>query len=225
METDIYTPERQPSQVVAWLGFGISLAVLIMIWCVNAFIFSHLGSGSVGIASLYMLLIMVGGLLWLFGIIFSIIGLIYAIKSSILKWPSVCGIVFCCLSLISLFAPLIYAGAKVREPTRVVASNYDEMESATEDGVVLYITSMRTLKCYDNRNGEDNSPANIRMYSLSKQHELETWMKINNVDNEANILIETDGDADYSDVVDLLDMLKRMGITNYQLKSDSQKEE
>lgn len=189
METDIYTPERQPSQVVAWLGFGISLAVLIMIWCVNAFIFSHLGSDSVGIASLYMLLIMVGGLLWLFGIIFSIIGLINAIKSSILKWPSVCGIVFCCLSLVSLVAPLVYAGAKVREPTRVVASNYDEMESATEDGVVLYITSMKTLICYDNRNGEDINPANIRMRSRRKQHDLETWMQINNIDKDANILI------------------------------------
>lgn len=32
---EVLTPERKPSQVIAWLGFGLSLAVLVLIWVVN----------------------------------------------------------------------------------------------------------------------------------------------------------------------------------------------
>ncbi len=86
-------------------------------------------------------------------------------------------------------------------------------------GIVLYITNMNRLKCFDNRNGIDNKPTVISLFSADKKHELQTWMQMNNIDKDANFTIKTDTDVEYSDVVDIIDILKELGITKFQLSS------
>ena len=94
---EVLTPVRKPSQVIAWLGFGLSLTVLVLIWVVNALVFTHIGERDFPAAALYMLVILIGGFLGLMGLIFSIIGLVSANKHFSKKWPSVSGLIFCCL--------------------------------------------------------------------------------------------------------------------------------
>lgn len=223
METPPITPViRKPSQVMAWLGFGISLAVLVIIWIVNALVFTHIGERDYPIAALYMLVFLVGGFLGLMGLIFSIVGLVSALRNFSPKWPAVCGIVFCCLSLLSVFAPVIIASTiksetiKVETPESVIAS-----ETNTSEVVVLYITDMNRMKCYDNRHGIDNNPAVINMFSIDKKHELQTWMEINGIKNDANFTLKTDEGVEYSNIVEILDIFKELGITKFRLASNN----
>lgn len=215
---EVITPVRKPSQVIAWLGFGLSLTVLVLIWVVNVLVFTHIGERDFPAAALYMLVILIGGFLGLMGLIFSIIGLVSANKYFDKKWPSVSGIIFCCLSLLSLFAPIIIASTIKSSPTEVMQLEQNENPSSNS-GIILYITNKNRLKCFDNRNGIDNKPAVISMFSADKKHELQTWMQMSNIDKDANFTIKTDTDVEYSDVVDIIDILKELGVTKFQLSS------
>lgn len=57
------------------------------------------------------------------------------------------------------------------------------------------------------------------MFSADKRHELQTWMQMSNIDKDANFTIKTNIDVEYSDVVDIIDILKELGITKVQLSS------
>lgn len=217
---EVLTPVRKPSQVIAWLGFGLSLSVLVLIWVVNALVFTHIGERDFPAAALYMLVILIGGLLGFMGLIFSIIGLVSANKHFDKKWPSVSGIIFCCLSLLSLFAPIIIASTIKSDPTEVIQLEQNKNPSSNS-GIVLYITNKNRLKCFDNRNGIDNTPVAISMFSAEKKHEFQTWMQMNNIDRDANFTIKTDTDVEYSDVIEIIDILKELGITKFQLSSDA----
>lgn len=215
---EVLTPVRKPSQVIAWLGFGLSLTVLVLIWIVNVLVFTHIGERDFPAAALYMSVILIGGFLGLMGLIFSIIGLVSANKYFDKKWTSVSGIIFCCLSLLSLFAPIIIASTIKSNPTEVMQLEQNENPSSNS-GIILYITNMNRLKCFDNRNGIDNKPAVISMFSADKKHELQTWIQMGNIDKDANFTIKADTDVEYSDVVIIIDILKELGITKFQLSS------
>ncbi len=215
---EVLTPVRKPSQVIAWLGFGLSLTVLVLIWIVNVLVFTHIGERDFPAAALYMSVILIGGFLGLMGLIFSIIGLVSANKHFDKKWTSVSGIIFCCLSLLSLFAPIIIASTIKSNPTEVMQLEQNENPSSNS-GIILYITNMNRLKCFDNRNGIDNKPAVISMFSADKKHELQTWIQMGNIDKDANFTIKADTDVEYSDVVIIIDILKELGITKFQLSS------
>lgn len=214
---EVLTPVRKPSQVIAWLGFGLSLTVLVLIWVVKL-VFTHIGERDFPVAALYMLVILIGGFLGLMGLIFSIIGLVSANKHFDKKWPSVSGIIFCCLSLLSLFAPIIIDSTIKPKPIKVMQLEQHENPSSNS-GIVLYITNMNRLRCFDNRNGIDNKPAVISMFSADKKHELQTWMQMSNIDKDVNITIKIDTDVEYADIVDIIDILKDLGITKFQISS------
>jgi len=211
---------RKSSSVIAWLGFGISLVVFLMVWLVNILVFYNAGDIDFPIAALYMLLIMAGGFLGLLGLIFSIVGLVQSMRNYTSKWIGLCGIVLCCISVLSIFAPVIVAGFIKNQTIDVVLpESGNENDMSKKDCIVLKITRYKKIKCYDNRNGKDYNPANISIYSIDLLHELSTWMQMNDIDKNASIVIETETDVDYSDVVDLLDILKSMGMTKYRTTS------
>lgn len=105
MEYPPLPPVRKPSSVMSWLGFGISLALLCVIWIVNIVVFSHIEESDSDMFSLYMFLFLVGPFLGLLGFIFSIVGLVQASRNFTPKWMGVCGIIFCCLSVVSFLSP------------------------------------------------------------------------------------------------------------------------
>ena len=77
------------------------------------------------------------------------------------------------------------------------------------------------IECYDNRNGEDTNPSAIRVYSTNKKRELQTWMQLKNIDADEEFVIKTADDADFSHVVELLDIMKELNINNYRLATDN----
>lgn len=218
---------RKPSQAMAWLGFGISLTVLLLIWCFNIFVFSNIGDEDFHaefLFALYTLVIMIGGILGLMGLVFSIIGLVIAIRNYTRQWPGICGIVFFCVSLLSVFAPLFIGGATktkktVDKHTEQIIPNSANSETS-ESGIELYVKSFN-IECYDNRNGEDTNPSAIRVYSTDKKRELQTWMQLKNIDADEEFVIKTADDADFSHIVELLDIMKELNINNYRLATDN----
>lgn len=96
-------PIRKPSSVLSWIGFGISAGVFLLIWFVYIALMAAGGGQAPLLTSVVMLLLLVGGFLGLIGLVFSIVGLIQAINNQTKKWMSVWGIVFFCLSVVSVF--------------------------------------------------------------------------------------------------------------------------
>lgn len=212
--------ERKPSQVMAWLGFGISLALFLMIWGVNALMFSLIGNKEALVfTTLLMLFIPVGGFLGLMGLTFSIIGLVQATKNYLRKWPSVWGIIFCCLSVISVLSPVIIA-ATLKNKTLEIEQPEQEEATWTDSKIELFITDDNTIKCYDNRYGEDDNPDVISLNSINKKQEFETWMQRNNISKDEGFIINTDTYASYSDIVEVIDLLSELNILHYRIGSD-----
>ena len=104
-------PNKKPTSVFSWLGFGLSLGTLLII--VTACILTIVSDNDGGILMITFL-----GCFWIgiLGLIFSIIGLIMAIRNCTPKWMSVSGIISCCLCL---FVPIIIAlFASAMEPDK-----------------------------------------------------------------------------------------------------------
>lgn len=205
---------KKPRQIMAWLGFGFSLCVAVIILGILALVFSPFGSRNVmGVAPFYILVCVPLGLM---AMIFSIIGLRSARKHSLKKWPGICGIIFSFIILIGFFVPMIASASGQNEPIAVEIPEVKE-EVAPQQGVVLSITDHLDMLCYDNRNGEDNSPAKIFIHGLDLKHEFETWMRMNNISKEDFFMIRTNAEADYTEVVAVIDVLNELGIKNFQL--------
>lgn len=223
---------------MAWLGFGISAAALLLVWTVNISVFAGVGNRS--IAALYMLLILALCVLGMLGLIFSIVGLVTALRHDMPKWVGACGIVFCCLSVVSVFVPFIAAGFIEKEPVEVmtpasVADVVAEQVSVTEaaepvsvagdtDGgcdMLLKISRYGKVRCYNLTEGADGTPAVLSAYSYDLKHEIGTWMRMNGLDTDSPVGIRADENADYSDVVTVIDALHSMGMNRYRMVSDN----
>lgn len=133
-------PVKKPSQVIAWLGFGISFGVLLVLWAVLTILYIRKGDSNVVFTVLLTLPIL--GLLGLMGLVFSIVGLVMANKHSLRKAPSVWGIVFCVLSLLSLIIPSVIAVATRNNSTKEINPGRSE-ESVIEE-VETHLTAWDT---------------------------------------------------------------------------------
>ncbi len=210
---------------MAWLGFGISLTVLILVWCVNALVFASIGgSGHENrlITSLYMLLFLVGTVLGIIGFIFSIVGLVSANKNCLKKWPGVCGIIFCIAGILSVFAPVAVAGA-IRDKTLTIEQaeaqevEAQDPEAKTNEKVVIALDYVNVY-CYDNRNGKDKAPAKMHTYRSELNRSLRTWLQMKRINKSEPIVIVNSDDANYSDMVNVLESLNSLGYNNVRIK-------
>lgn len=103
---------KKPTSVISWLGFGLSLATFLIL------IISIILVAISGEPALMMLTVVCCSPLGFIGFVFSIIGLIIAIKNCTPKWMSVSGIIFCCLSLLTpIFIVMIGAIAMADHKT------------------------------------------------------------------------------------------------------------
>lgn len=210
---------RKPNNIVSWLGFGFSLFVLILLWVTLitcALIFNNSTDTNSGDASLIMaLFLMIGFPLGLAGLILSIVGLIKSSNKGGKKWIGTCGLVFTALSILSIFIPLIIAYSPdeptmVTIPAAVETTNTENTES-TEGNIVLLIDRYQ-LKCYDNREKQDNNPYQTRIVAFKLIEELEVWFTMHNITKEDTIKVEVTNDTDYTTVHDVLDALKASGM-------------
>lgn len=194
-------PVKKPTSVISWIGFGLSLTVFIIIW--SAFISASHNSDPR--ANILMIAILVCMILGVMGFVFSLIGLILAIRNSTPTWIGVCGIVLCCASIISPVAALFMIGSDDRNVENVASNgNYE---------VVIRISRFGEISC-ENRTGGYN-PVRFRSYRLCE--ELKSWMKMNDFDKSVSIGIYVSSNADYSEVLNVTECLTGLGYTNYKL--------
>lgn len=218
---EIHPPIKRPSQVVAWLGFGISLALFILVWILNGFILYLVGQSNHDIAGLYMLMFMIGSILGILGLAFSIIGLITACRNALKKFPSVMGIVLCCASLISVFIPFFIAASIKAEKEEISLQNNTDNPNE-EDGIIknktdiiLYIHGLGDVKC--SKSG-DNNFDNLSAFSKYQfLREFKTWMQTNGYTKNASIVIKSDKNIDYQYIVNVIEVLNELGIKDYQV--------
>lgn len=211
-------PQRKPTEVMSWLGFGFAGTMLFLVWM--GYLIVKISDNPYPV----MFLVLVGWLIWALGLAFSIVGIVQATKWRLRKWVSVWDLVFSGLSMISPFLMVMFESYGdvytleetdlLLEPIVVPATPADADESSALSCVRLELGYLG-LKCYDNRNGEDNRPANIRsFYDLNR--ELSTWMQVKGIDVEDDVVcIEYSDDADYSDVVKVIDVLNALGVKKY----------
>lgn len=214
---------NKPTQVMAWLGFGISAALFVLVWIVNILVMSQLGesnnSRANSFAYLYMLLILIGSILGILALVFSIVGLVSANKHGLKNLPGVLGITLCCVSLINVSIPFIYA-VLVAEPEPIeVNVPPTEDKTSEEVDVILSIENYGDVKCYK---ADGSNTANMNAFIKSQfSRELQTWLQTNGFSKDVSIGIIADKDADYSDIVNVIDALNDLGINRFKILSDN----
>ncbi|MCH5245711.1 MAG: biopolymer transporter ExbD [Muribaculaceae bacterium] len=212
---------NKPTQVMAWLGFGISAALFVLVWIVNMLVMTQLGesnNSSAGFAALYMLLILIGSILGILALVFSIVGLVTANKHGLKKLPGILGITLCCLSLISVLTPFIYAVLVEPEPVEVIVPPSEE-ETTEDVDVILSIGNYGDVKCYK-ADGSNTANMNALIkYRFSR--ELKTWLQTNGFSKDVSITIKADKDVDYSYVANVIDALNDLGINRFKILSDN----
>lgn len=209
-------PNPNKSPGIAWLGFCISLTVLILTLAVICVITCHPNNIELPFSSLIMLFLLIGGPLGILGLILSVNGVSSASRTNSRVWPGICGIIFCCVSVLSVFIIPLTASLVKSHKTDV---EYVELKTETHDRhstpyVLLVVTELNELKCYNKNSPEDSNHATMRTYTSSFSHDFETWLQLNNVNHATEIVITSEKNADFSVVVKVLDELKALGYSN-----------
>lgn len=211
---------KKGSSVISWLGFGISTFVLLLILFINLLLFNSRDSFDF-IASIYVILFFVGGLLGLLGFIFSIAGLIMAIKNYTPKWIGVCGIVISCISFVSFFAiPIIANTSKEKEPTEVITPpSVLENTDGDTNQVVIQINDDKSVICYIEE--DSSSRLEMNMGDVQFQKQFTSWLNdhLKSVDPNTPITIVSSSKLDYSYVNPVLDLLQESGHSRFSLNT------
>lgn len=148
-----YCARQKPTNVWSWLGFGISLTILICVWSLNLYLID-LGSQPSNfldplgfrIAGIITLTFIFGGIIALIGFIFSIIGLAIASRNDEPKKIGTLGIIFSLLFLPSVFAPVFLINHSSSKPhyesiAKQETSNYNTPDYNTiEDEEILTVS-------------------------------------------------------------------------------------
>lgn len=215
-------PVKPPksTSVISWLGFGMATALFLLIWVVNILVFSYARETANPIGMLYVLVILLGGILGLLAMTFSIIGLVMAIKNSSPKWMGVTGIVLCVLSLFSFFVPMVCADliknktVEVEVPESSSGANDDVAEDVT-----IEIYCLGRVRCVNNVNAKNSIVGNMSTLDFDFNRQLANWLKMNNVDSSTGIVVNSTKKTDYSDILKVVDALNENGITKFRLSS------
>lgn len=183
----------------------------------------HNGSGhghgtASAAAGLYVLCFFAVGVLALLGFVFSIVGLVMAIKQSTPKWIGVTGIITCCLCIPSFFFPIVVAAwnASDRVPKcERVAANQDMVDV----GILIQVDDEGFVTCYDNFDGEDQEPLVLDIKKPGFRTLFAKWIrnlgtqKIKRVKDENLLILEVSHAISYTETRELLDVMRDNGLS------------
>lgn len=212
--------QKKPTSVISWLGFGMSIAVFLLIWFVNILVFNWMGKEANPIAALYMLTIMVGGILGLMALVFSIVGLSMAIKNSTPRWIGVTGIIICVLTILSFFVPIMCAGMIKNKTVETELPESNSVSNADiKEDVTIQVFSVGRVRCINNKDASNTVVGNMNTVDLDFKNQLANWLRMNNVDSTTGVIVNSTNDADYSDITKVVETLNENGITKFKLSS------
>lgn len=213
---------NKSTSVISWIGFGIAIIVFLLIWSLNILVFNWIGKDGDLIAFFYVLVILVGGLLGIMALIFSIVGLSMAIKNNTPRWIGATGIILCVLSILSFFVPIVCAGMiknKTVEVEKTESINVFD-EDITEEDITIQIFSVGRVRCINNKDSSNTVAGNMHTMDYDFEKQMGKWLKMNKVDSSTGIVVNSTNDADYSDITKVIDILEKRGISKYKLSSN-----
>lgn len=200
--------EKNTSSLISWLGLGISIIVLAIVLFADFIEYASSDSPE-ALPPLYLILILVAGLLGLLGLVFSVVGLVRAIKNHAPKWMGTCGIIVSFISLICYFAMPFFAGDRlVKEPTKV------EIPSSLKQAVI-HITEDGIVSCSSTEAAE----LQFNLKEADAKAKLNLWLKENVTDDEL-LILNASSILPYSDINQLMDMLNECGYNRFELHSE-----
>lgn len=148
------------------------------------------------ISSALMVVIMMGTVVGIIALVFSIVGLRADIKNGAPKYFGISGIVLSLLLpasfvLISMMSFLSNKSthSQIGRPDTLdihIAEAAVAAEDADAD-VTIKLQRHGYVRCLDNRNGENGVVGNMMTYELDFDSQVENWLKINDVKSSDNI--------------------------------------
>lgn len=233
--------QKKATGIFSWLGFGISLAVLVLIWIINTSLLNGDGGEPVRSVVLYFISILTGSILGGLGLTFSIVGLVIAVKRSYQKWQSICGIIFFCLSVLSLL--VFFVATTLMEADRIHVNNPDydyasvttgvdapresSVTTITEKATVNPFTEKRTVvlefdrysdvKCYEQGSSAKQAKMDAS-FKGSFLNDLKTWLKVNNINKTSRFIIIQKKDTEYRYIVNIVEALEQLGVKNFTIQ-------
>lgn len=212
---------KQTSNTISLIGFCFSLFVFLLVGCTMlAIVYSASTKNefsNAGVFSLISLALLIGIPIGLTGSILSIVGLVRAASRGGKKWIGISGLIFSGLTILCIIVPLMISAMIRKEPVEVKLPETEKTETRQEKGVLLVVDGYQ-MKCYDNRDKNDNTPYEMQLeYTTQIKKELDVWFKMHNVEKNEAIILKISQDTSYSQVADLIEALNRLKMTNFQL--------
>lgn len=208
---------QKTTSVFSWLGFGMATALFLLICFVNILVFNRAGESNNPITALYMLLIL-GSILGILSMAFSIIGLVMAVKNNTSKWIGVTGIVICILSLFSFFIPITYASLIKSKTLKFETQNSKTaQDSKIVEDITIQIYNFGRVRCINNINPNGSIIGNLNTMDYDFAKQFSNWLKMNNVNSSTGIVVNSSKDADYSEITKVVEILQENGITNFRV--------
>lgn len=202
--------------MMAWLGLGLSLASLLAIWAMNAYVvasFEHLDSP---VAPAYAVTFVIAAILGTTGLIASVIGLTVK-RFAVKRWICVGGIVLCGLSLMSVPATYIMLQRIMMSKALEIRLPDAPPVPFKAPDVVIELDTLGILRCYDNRRGDDTAPHAVALADDSACEQLNAWLHTNEITQDNNITIRADRDTPYPRIDSLFTLLKGLDIKRFSI--------
>lgn len=201
---------------MAWLGMGLSLASLLAIWGMNAYVlasFDHLNSP---VAPAYAVTFVIAAILGAAALIVSVMGLIMK-RFAVKRWVCAGAIVLCGLSLMSV--PATYIMLQRIMTSKALEIRLPDAPSVPfkAPDVVIELDSLGTIRCYDNRRGDDTAPHAVALADHSAREQLGAWLRTNEITQDNNITIRADRDTPYPRIDSLFTLLNGLDIKRFNI--------
>lgn len=201
---------------MAWLGMGLSLASLLAIWGMNAYVlasFDHLNSP---VAPAYAVTFVIAAILGAAALIVSVMGLIMK-RFAVKRWVCAGAIVLCGLSLMSV--PATYIMLQRIMTSKALEIRLPDAPSVPfkAPDVVIELDSLGTIRCYDNRRGDDTAPHAVALADYSAREQLGAWLRTNEITQDNNITIRADRDTPYPRIDSLFTLLNGLDIKRFNI--------
>lgn len=217
------SPPRRTSSAFSWLGFAFAIIVFLFVAFVDILTISAMANGAIGdfdtdhaLFILYAILIVVGGIFWLLALIFSVIGLVVAIKHFTPKWISITGIILCCVSLPAVFLPPFIGWTAIPEPI-ILPTSPQPYSTPDKTDIRIVVNESGSLECYDLTSDGGSPSMTIDSGCANLATHIAEWMQARGLTKDASVSIEVDPDAGYQCVVDVIDVMHLLSIARFHI--------
>ncbi|MDE6272650.1 MAG: hypothetical protein K2M31_06550 [Muribaculaceae bacterium] len=168
---------NQPTSAVSWLGLGLSILLLLIIWIVNILVF---GDKGYEINILLIPVVFVEGLIGILAMTFSVVGLFMAVRKSTPRWIGVTGIILCVASILSFILPFVYLGMSKRyhSETPAIETTLDSSDECEHD-ITIQIFNLGRVRCINNKESKSSVVGNMKTSDGNFDRNFANWLKTN----------------------------------------------